>query len=184
MSEPVDIQVAVRILKRKSGRPISKEVIREAVKIWACTGKPPIGFEITSVSWNNYEREKGERIAEDEESIEEARRTLHLCELFQEIKVVIRKVGRGKAKGRSKLTPVRHRREKAGNEPAKKANARPKKSKQRHSHAASKRRMGAGRKVQRRKGIPRHRKNKGKPRSGRTNRNRGNLRKRSSKGKA
>ena len=104
MSEPVSIQIRVRVARTRSGRKPTKAVIDEAVKVWAETGEAPRGFEISSVTWHNYKRKVPERTASNEEAIELARESLHLSEALSSPlakHVTISQVGKGQGKSAS-----------------------------------------------------------------------------------
>lgn len=80
--DPVAVQVSVRA-PRIPGVKFSPKLLEEVMLKWADTGEVPDGFEIASVEWENYGRFKERRYARDEESIEEARITLKLGQLFR-----------------------------------------------------------------------------------------------------
>lgn len=84
--DPVQVQVSIMVPRlRIKGRfvKIAPAVIQEAILQWADTGMAPDGFEIKGVEWENYGRSKERRYADDEASIEEARLTLKLGQLFR-----------------------------------------------------------------------------------------------------
>lgn len=194
MSEPVAVQVRVKVQKRKSGRPLSKALMQEAVQVWADSGEAPKGFTIEAVTWFNYAREsQAPKTASDPEGIEEARRTLHLGELFREIpptitgeglatpeeeearEVEIGQVGEGEGEGRRKKATPRRRRKKRGAR-RKKTHARTAKSRRARPHSKAKKRMGKNRAKRGRPRLARRSKNKRKAKARRTSRRRGNKR--------
>lgn len=163
MTEPVQVQIQMRILTREGQRALEKLGRQRIIFDWSATGATPSGIQITSVIWDNYKRHH-RRSATDAESIEQARESLHLAELFSEQAPVSRKMRDSETirkpipalAGRGQEKPARRQRKTAKNRVA----ARSKKSGKHRAHTAAKNRMGKNRKKQRRRRVSRHSKNR------------------------
>lgn len=163
MTEPVRVQIQMRILTREGQRALDKFGRQRIIFDWSATGATPSGIEITSVIWDNYKRHH-KRSATDAESIEQARASLHLAELFSEQPPVSRKMRDSETirqpipalAGRGQKEPTRRARKARKNRAA----PRSKKSRKHRAHTAANNRMDSNRKKQRRKGVSRRSKNK------------------------
>ena len=188
MSEPVRVQVKMRVFSAYGERYLERRGRDNVLADWAATGKTPDGIEISAVTWDNYRRKKGERTAETPDQIERARTSLHLADLYQAKKPENRAMRDREALRQPLPAPVRRRSEKPSRRKRKKAANRAKKGARKpaksRAHPAAENRVAAHRKKQRRVGIPRHRKDKGKAKARGTGRRASAGRKRSGKGKA
>lgn len=187
MTEPVRVQVRIRILTREGDRIYKKRGRKQILLDWAATGKTPEGIEITEVTWQNYNRWSEERVADDKKSIELARETLHLAELFSAAFPSFSSVGPSQGARPPAKAPAGHRRRKLPRRKASRKSGTPKsarKSAKHRTHRKSRNRMASHRAKLRRKGLARHRKHTKKLITSRASGRASHLRKRSGKGKA